>query len=64
MFQDYKRKSSSQISAFFILGTSTSTLKESLLKQSLDSDENYIKVSNEDKVIIKHARKSLRFKHQ
>ena len=62
-FKSIKEKHLHKFS-IFILGTSTSSLKESLLKQSLDFDENYIKVSNEDKVIIKHARKSLLFTDQ
>ena len=33
------------------------SFKEYLLKQSLDFYDNYIKVSNEDKAIIKHTRK-------
>ena len=37
------------------------SIKESLLKQSLDFAEKYIKVSTEDKAIIKHGRKSLLF---
>ena len=36
-------------------------LRESLLKHSLDFAEKYIKVSREDKAIIKDARKSLLF---
>ena len=40
------------------------SIKESLLKQSLDFAEKYIKVSTEDKTIIKHARKSLLFNKQ
>ena len=40
------------------------TIKESLLKQSLDFAEKYIKVSSEDKAIIKHERKSLLFNQQ
>ena len=40
------------------------TIKESLLKQSLDFAEKYIKVPSEDKAIIKHARKSLLFNQQ
>ena len=39
-------------------------IKASLLKQFLDLAEKYIKVSNEDKVIIKYARKSLLFNKQ
>ena len=33
------------------------SMKESLLKQSLDFAEKYIKISSEDKAIIKHAKK-------
>ena len=40
------------------------SVKESLLKQSLDFAEKYIKVTSEDKAIIKHARKSLLFNKQ
>ena len=40
------------------------SIKESLLKQSLDFAEKYTKVISEDKVIIKHARKSLLFNKQ
>ena len=40
------------------------SVKESLLKQSLDFAEKYIKVTSEDKAIIKHARKSLLFSKQ
>ena len=40
------------------------SIKESLLKQSLDFAEKYIKVTSEDKAIIKHARKSLLFNKQ
>ena len=40
------------------------SVKESLLKQSLDFAEKYIKVTSEDKAIIKHARKSLHFNKQ
>ena len=40
------------------------SIKESLLKQSLDFAEKYIKVSTEDKSILKHARKSLLFSKQ
>ena len=40
------------------------SIKESLLKQYLDLAEKYIKVSNEDKAIIKHARTSLLFNKQ
>ena len=40
------------------------SIKESLLEQSLDFTAKYIKVSTEDKAIIKHARKSLLFNKQ
>ena len=40
------------------------TIKEPLLRQSLDFAEKYIKVSSEDKAIIKHMRKSLLFSQQ
>ena len=40
------------------------SIKESLLKQSLDFAEKYKKVSSEDKDIIKHARTSLLFNKQ
>ena len=40
------------------------SIKESLLKKSLDFAEKYIKVSTEDKAIIKHARKFLLFNKQ
>ena len=40
------------------------SIKESLLKQSLDFVEKYIKVSSEDKAIIKHKSKSLLFNKQ
>ena len=40
------------------------SIKESLLKQYLDLAEKYIKVSSEDKAIIKHARTSLLFNKQ
>ena len=40
------------------------SIKESLLKQSLDFAVKYIKVTSEDKAIIKHARKSLLFNKQ
>ena len=40
------------------------SMKESLHKPSLDFAEEYIKVSSEDKVVIKHARKSLLFNKQ
>ena len=40
------------------------SIKESLLKQSLDFAEKYTKVISEDKAIIKHARKSLLFNKQ
>ena len=40
------------------------SIKESLLKQSLDFAEKYIKVTIEDKAIIKHARKCLPFNKQ
>ena len=40
------------------------SIKESLLKQSLDFAEKYKKVSSEDKAIIKHARTSLLFNKQ
>ena len=40
------------------------SIKESSLKQYLDLAEKYIKVSNEDKAIIKHARTSLLFNKQ
>ena len=40
------------------------SIKEPLLKQSLDFAEKYTKVISEDKVIIKHARKSLLFNKQ
>ena len=40
------------------------SVKESLLKKSLDSEEKYIKVSSQDKAIIKHTRKSLLFNKQ
>ena len=40
------------------------TIKESLLKRSLDFADKHIKVSSEDKVMIKHERKSLLFSQQ
>ena len=40
------------------------SIKESLLKQSLDFAGKYIKVSSEDKAIIKHARNSLLYNKQ
>ena len=40
------------------------SIKKPLLKQSLHFAENCIKVSSEDKAIIKHARKSLLFNKQ
>ena len=40
------------------------SIKESFLKQFLDFAEKYIKVTSEDKAIIKHARKSLLFNKQ
>ena len=40
------------------------SMKESLLKQSFDFAEKYIKVSTEDKAIIKHAKISLLFNKQ
>ena len=40
------------------------SIKASLLKQSLDFAGKYIKVSSEDKAIIKYARKSLLFNKQ
>ena len=40
------------------------SIKESLLKQSLDFAEKHIKISTEDKAIIKHERKSLLFNKQ
>ena len=40
------------------------SIKESLLKQSLDFAEKYIKVPSEDKAIIKHVIKSLLFNKQ
>ena len=40
------------------------SIKESLLKQSLDFAVKYIKVTREDKAIIKHVRKSLHFNKQ
>ena len=40
------------------------SVKESLLKQSLDFAEKFIKVSTEDKAIIKHARTPLLFNKQ
>ena len=40
------------------------SIKESLLKQSLDFAEKYIKVTSEDEAIIKHARKCLPFNKQ
>ena len=40
------------------------TIRESLLKQSFDFAEKYIKVSSEGKAIIKYARKSLLFNKQ
>ena len=40
------------------------SIKESLLKQSFDFAEKYIKVTSEDEAIIKHARKCLPFKKQ
>ena len=40
------------------------SVKESLLKQSLDFAEKYIKVTSEDKAIIKHGRNYLLFNKQ
>ena len=40
------------------------SIKESLFKQYLDFEEKYIKVTSEDKAIIKHAKKSLLFNKQ
>ena len=40
------------------------SIKESLLKEPLDFAEKYIKVSTEDKAIIRHVKKSLLFKRQ
>ena len=40
------------------------SIKESLLKQSLDFAEKYTKVSSENKAIIKHSRKSMLFNKQ
>ena len=48
----------------FDIKDSYPSIKESLLKQSLDFAEKYIKVSTEDKAIILHARKSLLFNKQ
>ena len=45
-----------------ILRTSSyQSIKVSLLKQSLDFEDTYIKVSNEDNAIVKHAIRSLFF---
>ena len=45
-----------------ILRTSSyQSIKVSLLKRSLDFEDTYIKVSNEDNAIVKHAIKSLFF---
>ena len=40
------------------------SIKESLLRQSLDFAEIYIRVSSEDKAIIQYARKCLLFNKQ
>ena len=49
---------------FFDIKDFYPSIKESLLKQSLDFAVKYIKVTSEDKAIIKHARKSLLFNKQ
>ena len=40
------------------------SIKESLLKNALNFAEEYINITNEDKIIINHARKSLLFKEK
>ena len=58
---DWFEKNSFRISLFLTLRTLYTPIKESLLKQSLYFEENYVKVSNENKAIMKHARKFLLF---
>ena len=59
----FKRINEKQLCKFVIFDIKDfyPSIKESLLKQSLDFAEKYIKVSTEDKAVIKHARKSLLF---
>ena len=62
----FKRINEKQLCKFVIFDIKDfySSIKESLLKQSLDFAEKHIKISTEDKAIIKHARKSLLFNKQ
>ena len=57
----FKRINEKQLCKFVIFDMKDfyPSIKESLLKQSLDFAEKHIKISTEDKAIIKHARKSL-----
>ena len=62
----FKRINEKQLCKFVIFDIKDfyPSIKESLLKQSLDFAEKHIKISTEDKAIIKHARKSLLFNKQ
>ena len=62
----FKNINENQLCKFVILDIKDfhPSIKESLLKQSLDFAEKYIKVSSEGKATFKHVRKSLLFKKQ
>ena len=63
-FKSVKDKEHCKFVIFDIKDFYPSIKKESLLKQSLHFAGKYIKVTSEDKVIIKHARNSLLFNKQ
>ena len=62
----FRRISEKQLCKFVIFDIKDfyPSIKELLLKQSLDFAEKHIKISTEDKAIIKHARKFLLFNKQ
>ena len=68
LVQEYKRKAvllfDMRTFIIFDIEDFYPSIKESLLKQSLDFAGKYIKVSSEDKAIIKHARNSLLYNKQ